>query len=285
MKVRITADSICDLSPELIKEYDIPLAPLSVMVGEEEHHDGVDISPEQIFEAVESGKRVHSAAVNVAEYEELFRRELKNADALIHFTIGRSFSACYTNACTAAEMVGNVYVVDSENLTTGTGHLVMDAVEMARKGMEPEAIVAAVKKNIPNIDTSFVVSTIDYLYRGGRVTGMAAVGAKLLNIRPSIELTNGIMTPGKKYRGNIHRVLEHYLDERLANPDDIDFSRVFISYSRFDDPGIVAEVHAIVAEKLPGAVIYETVVGGTISVHCGPGTLGLVLKRKSPKKN
>lgn len=285
MKIRITADSICDLSPELLKEYDIDLAPLSVMVGEKEYHDGVDITPEQIFEAVDSGKKVHSAAVNVAEYEALFRRELKDADAVIHFTIGRSFSACYTNACTAAELVGNVYVVDTENLTTGTGHLVLDAADMARAGMAPEAIVEAVKKTIPNIDTSFVVSTIDYLYKGGRVTGMAAVGAKLLNIRPSIELTHGIMTPGKKFRGNVRRVLEHYITERLADPADIDISRVFVSYSRFDDPAIVAEVHAMVAEKLPGARIYDTVVGSTISVHCGPGTLGVVLKRRSAKKD
>lgn len=284
MKIKVTADSICDLSPELLKQYDIPLAPLSVLVDEAEYHDGVDITPDMIYDAVDHNKHVHSAAVNVAEYEELFRRVLKDYDAIIHFTIGSSFSACYTNACTAAEMVGgNIYVVDSENLTTGCGHLVLDACEMAAQGMEPQAIVDAVKKTIPNIDTSFVVSTIDYLYKGGRVTGMAAVGAKLLNIRPSIELANGIMQPGKKYRGNINRVLDHYIDDRLANVDDIDTSRVFISFSKWDD-GVVASVHEKVAQMLPGAKIYETMVGSTISVHCGPGTLGVVLKRKSAKK-
>jgi len=283
MKIRITADSTCDLSPALCEAYGVTLAPLSVLVDSDAYHDGVNITPPDIFAAVEAGKNVHSGAVNVAEYEELFREQLKSCDAVIHFALGHRFSACYTNACVAATLVENVYVVDTMNLSTGCAHLVLDAVDMANQGMDPQTIVDAVKASVPLIDTSFVVNTIDYLYRGGRCSGVEALGAKLLSIRPGIEVVDGKMKPGKKYRGSVKRVMEHYVEDRLANREDLDTSRVFVNHC-YCDQEIIDAMTAKVRAMLPEATILETVAGSTIAVHCGPGTLSLGLKRKTPKE-
>lgn len=283
MRIRVSADSTCDLSEALCARFDITLAPLTIMVGARAYHDGVDIHPADIFRAVEGGQKVSTAAVNQAEYETLFRRLLQNADAVIHICIGSGFSACYQNAQAAAARVENVWVLDSCNLTTGSGHLALDAVKMAREGRVPEEIMAALEKEVPLIDSSFVVSTTDYLYKGGRCSGLEAFGAKLLHIRPSIELTDGAMKPGKKYRGSFHLALEHYLKDKLANPEDIDPSRVFITHSPCDAE-IVPFVREEMQKRIPFGEVYETDAGCTVSTHCGPGTLGILFKRRQPKR-
>lgn len=282
MNIRVSADSTCDLSDALCSQYGITLAPLTIMVGAEARHDGVDIHPADIFQAVEAGRKVSTAAVNQAEYEALFRTLLEDADEVIHICIGSGFSACFQNAQAAAARVGHVRVLDSRNLTTGSGHLALDAVEMARAGQSPEEIMAALARTIPLVDSSFVVSTTDYLYRGGRCTGLEAFGAKLLHIRPSIELTDGAMKPGKKYRGSFRLALEHYLQDKLSHPEDVDDSRVFITHSPCD-ADIVPFVRAEVARLIPFREVYETDAGCTVSTHCGPGTLGILFKRRHPK--
>lgn len=282
MEIRISADSTCDLSPELCARYGVTLAPLTVLVDADTFHDGVDIHPDDIFRAVDAGRKVCTAAVNQAEYETLFRQLRRTCDAVIHICIGSGFSACYQNALAAARTVGNVYVLDSRNLTTGSGLLVLDAVEMARAGHEPEAIMTALKQTLPRIDVSFVVSTTDYLYRGGRCSGLEAFGAKLLHIRPSIELTDGAMKPGKKYRGSFRLCLEHYISDKLADWESVDTARIFITHSPCEE-GIVSFVQSELSRHGTFGEVYETMAGCTVSTHCGPGTLGILFKRRQPK--
>lgn len=283
MKIAVTADSTCDLSPELLSAYEVTLAPLSVLIDTKVYHDGVDVTPADIFRASDAGSKIHTAAVNEAEYEALFREKLADHDAVIHITIGSEFSTCYANACMAAEEVGHVWVVDSRNLSTGSGLLVLDAAELARSGMAPEDIAAELTRRAPLVDASFVVDKIDYLYRGGRCSGVAAVGAKLLNIKPSIEVTDGRMGVGRKYRGTFKRSLEHYVLDKLAEPDSIDNSRVFITHSPCDAEA-VAHVRALLEQHAHFAEIHETMAGCTVSTHCGPGTLGILFKRTRPKE-
>lgn len=280
MKIRITADSTCDLPPELIRKYSIGIAPLSVIIDGEVFHDGVDVTPRDIFRAAEAGKSVRTAAVNTYEYKEFFREQLKDCDQLVHVCLGSGFSSCYSDAVEAAGEVKNVFVVDSRNLSTGSGLLVLDGVNMIRSGAEDgKAIAEALQERTVLVCGSFVVRTIDYLRRGGRCTGLEALGAKMLHIRPSIVVQDGKMRPGEKYRGRYEHYLKHYIADLLEHDDDIDFHRVFVVHSPSEE-GLVR--FAIDTVKSYGLFreIQEAMAGCTICTHCGPDTLGLMFMKK-----
>ena len=250
MKIRVVADSTCDLSAELVEQYGITIVPLTVTCDGKSYQDGVDIDPERLLAITEAtGGVAATAAVNMVTYAELFTSVLKDCDAIVHFTISSAMSGCYQNACLAAEEVGNVYVVDSENLSTGIGHLVLDACILAEQGMDAADIKAELDRRKKKLDVSFVLSTLEYLRRGGRCTSVAALGANLLKLHPCIGVTDGKMGVGKKYRGNIQSCLVQYVKDKLAEPDTVDPRRIFIT-------------------------------GCTVSCHCGPGCLGILFYRK-----
>lgn len=280
MKIKITADSTCDLTPELIKKHQITITPLAVICGSESFKDGVDIAPDALYEKIAAGGELAStAAVNVQEYIDVFSEALREYDAVIHFTISSAMSTCYQNACIAAEETGNVWVVDSQNLSTGIAHLVLDACELAEGGMEPAEIQKELERRREKLDVSFVVDTLAYLRKGGRCTAVAAIGANLLKLHPCIYVKNGEMGVGKKYRGKLEACLVDYVKDRLAEPDTVDTRRVFIT-----DSGVEEEVRALVEqtvrELIPFEEIIHTRAGCTVSSHCGPGTLGILFYRK-----
>ncbi len=279
MKVRITADSTCDLSPELLRKYDIALAPLSVIIDGEVFHDGVDVTPRDVFRAADAGKSVRTAAVNAYEYKEFFGKQLRNCDQLVHICISSEFSTCYADACEAAAETGNVFVVDSRNLSTGSGLLALEGVEMAEKGMAGEAVAEALRGKTGLVDTSFVVRTIDYLRRGGRCSGLEALGAKMLHIRPSIVVRDGKMHPGDKYRGRYEHYLKHYIQDALADDRMIDFRRVFITHSPSEEGLVRFAIDTVKSYGLFQEVL-ETMAGCTVCTHCGPDTLGIIFMRK-----
>lgn len=283
MKIRVTADSTCDLSPELRAKYGITIVPLTVMLGDDAFHDGVDITPEGIIAAVDAGKTCKTAAVNVYEYEELFRSVREECDAVIHLCIGKKFSVCYNNACQAAQQCDNVYVVDSGNLTVGIGMLAMDAVDMAQAGKTPQEIVRALEEERDLIDTSFVLDQVDYLRNGGRCSGVAALGVKLLQIKPCIEVENGAMIVGKKYRGSFVRSLGHYIEDKLADREQIDFSRIFLAHCSCE-PGVAEQMLEYLGSVADFKETLVCTAGSTICCHCGPNTLGIIFKRKTPKE-
>ncbi len=278
---KITADSTCDLSPEILKRLDVTLAPLYAQVDGESYRDGLDIAPADIIRHVEAGRKVRTAAVNQYDYEQLFGRFADDFQALIHIALGQRFSACYDNARQAAQGFQNVYVVDTRSLSSGSGHAVMDAAEMAHSGMRAGDIVRRLQESIPRVDASFVIESLDYLQRGGRCSGLEAIGARLLQIKPCIEVVNGEMKVGEKYRGSTGRCLEHYVRDRLEKRD-IDYSRVFITHS-LCPPETVRAVHELVQSLAPFEQTLETQAGCTVSGHCGPGTLGILFKRTRPK--
>ena len=283
MKVRVTADSTCDLSAELKEKYDIAIAPLTVLLGDDAYHDGMDVTPAQIVAAVEAGKTCKTAAVNTYEYTKLFQHVLKDCDAVVHLCIGKKFSSCYADACQAAQAVGNVYVVNTASLSTGMGLMVLDAAEMAQRGASPEEIVAAMEAERPLVDGSFVLDQVDYLRNGGRCSSVTAVGAKLLHIKPCIELEDGAMTVGKKYRGSFQRCLEHYIQDKLERREEIDFSRAFLVHN-LCAPGVVEHVQSYLIATANFRELYVVPAGSTICCHCGPSTLGLMFKRKTAKE-
>jgi len=279
MKIRISADSTCDLSPELIRKYNIGITPLSVIIDGQVFHDGVDVTPRDIFRASDAGKSIRTAAVNTFEYREFFEEQLKTYDQVMHICISSEFSTCYSDACEASAKMDNVFIVDSRNLSTGSGLLVLEGAEMAAKGMDGKEIAETLKARTGLVDASFVVRTVEYLRRGGRCSGMEALGAKMLHIRPSIIVADGKMHPGEKYRGRYEHYLKHYIEDTLANDSTIDFNRVFITHSPSEE-GLVS--FAIDKVKSYGLFreVHETMAGCTVCCHCGPDTLGILFMRK-----
>ena len=279
---KITADSTCDLSPEILEKWNVTLAPLYTLVDSESYQDGVDITPADIFRCVEAGRKVRTAAANQYDYERLFERFSKDFEAVIHISISQQFSTCFDNARLAALGFPNVYVVDSRNLSSGSGHAVLDAAEMASSGMKADQIVRSLREIIPRVDASFVIESLEYLRRGGRCSGLEAAGARLLQIKPCIEVVNGEMKVGKKYRGSFEHCLEHYVRDQLKGGRDIDFSRMIVTHSGCA-PETVRRVHDLVQSLAPFSEILVTRAGCTISGHCGPNTLGILFKRTRPK--
>lgn len=283
--IKITADSTCDLSPEILNAMGITLIPLCILVDDKAFRDGVDIIPADIFRYVdEEGKTCKTAAVNVYEYKCIFAELSPKYEAVIHICIGSDFSSCYQSAVQAAQSFKNVHVVDSRNLSSGSGHIVYDAASMAKDGLEQEEICSRLEATIPKVDASFVIDRLDYLHKGGRCSELEAIGAKLLQIKPCIEVIDGKMKVGKKYRGSFERCLEHYVKDRLYVKQDIDYSRVFITH-----PMCSAQTVAIIKEVIRQYAhfdeIIETKTGCTVANHCGPNTLGILFKRRSRKES
>jgi EDD domain protein, DegV family len=279
MKVSITADSTCDLSPELIHKYDVGIVPLSVIIGGKGFHDGVDVTPRDIFRAVEAGQSVRTAAVNTFEYREFFENRLKNCDQLVHICISSDFSTCYSDAVEAGRGMDNVFVVDSRNLSTGSGLLVLQGAEMAARGMDGAEIAAKLRERTALVDASFVIRTVDYLRLGGRCSGLEALGAKMLHVRPSVVVRDGKMHPGEKYRGRYEHYLKHYIRDILAQDDTIDFNRVFITHSPCEEGMVRFAIDTVKSYGLFREVL-ETMAGCTVCTHCGPDTLGVLFMRK-----
>ena len=278
MSIKITATSTCDLPPELLERYQIDLVPLYISFGGNTYRDGVETGPDDIFRHVEGGGALPTtAAVNIADYQALFAELSPKYDAVLHITIGAGFSACYQDACVAAEDFPNVYVVDSRNLTAGQGLLVLEAAEAAERGESIQDILAMLDGLLDKVDTTFVVDKLDYLAKGGRCSSVVALGANLLKLKPCIVLADGKMTVGKKYRGAFDKVLPDYVRDQL-NGKQVRTERAVIVHTRCD-PAIPAAIEQVVREYGFREIIHA-VAGSTISCHCGPNTLGLLFLRK-----
>ena len=281
-KIIISSDSTSDLSAELKERYGVVTIPLGITLGTEVYRDGVDITPDDIYaHHIKTGELPKTTASNVGECIDYFADLTKDGDTVIHFTISSTMSSTYNNTCMAAEEFENVYVIDAQNLSTGSGLLVVAAAEMAAKGMEATDIVAEIEKLRPCVDASFVIDSLEYLHKGGRCSALAMMGANLLKLKPCIEVKGGSMGVGKKYRGVYGRVLSEYVDERLQNIDDIDNSRVFVTHAGCDSEIVNAVVEQVKSKGFFKEV-FLTRAGCTISSHCGANTLGVLFIRKSP---
>ena len=280
MNIKITADSTCDLSPELVEKYGIEILPLYIIKDGESYRDMKDIVPQDIFDHVNAGGTITTtAAINTEEYTEYFKPLSEQYDAVFHLNISAGFSSCNQNANIAAEEFDNVYIVDSRNLSTGSGHVVIEAAIMAQNGASPEEIVEAMKTLVDKVEASFVVDKLDYLRKGGRCSALAALGANILSLRPCIEVKDGKMGVGKKYRGKFDACIEKYVNERLEGRTDIVTDRIFITHTPCDKK-IVDMVRKTIKKHMQFTEIIETTAGCTVSSHCGPNTLGILFIRK-----
>ncbi len=280
MKIKILSDSTCDLPQALVDKYNIGIVPLIVMKDDQEFLDGVTITPADIFAHVAAGGKLCStAARSLIVYQELFETYAKEYDGIVHISLGSSFSSCYQNACLAADEFDNVRVVDSQNLTTGQGLIVLKACELSESAASLDELKEALDAYAAKVESSFVVDKLDYLAKGGRCSSATALGANVLNLKPCIDLKDGKMGVGKKYRGNFAKCLVNYIKERLEDREDIDWSTVFVTYTDISD-----EVHTAIVDAVRTYGKFENVLeataGCTVSCHCGPGTMGVIFVRK-----
>ncbi len=277
-KIVISADSVCDIPKALIEKYDFTIMPLLVGLGEQYFQDGVDITPDDIYKYVAESKTLpKTAARSIADYMDFFTRLSEGGREVIHFTISADMSSSYQNACIAASEVGdNVHIVDSRNLSTGIALLMLDAAQAREEGQSTAEILALLEKNIPLVRASFVVDTLDYLRMGGRCSAVAALGANMLKLHPCIEVKNGKMGVGTKYRGPINKVVLQYAAEKLKT-SGIRTKNIFVTHTAYDEQA-VAKVVEMVKEMGVFENIYECEAGSTINSHCGAGTLGVLFE-------
>lgn len=279
MRVKIISDSTCDLSHEQIAEHQIGIVPLIVMKDNQEFLDGITITPADIFAHVAAGGSLcTTAARGVAVYQEEFAKYAGEYDGVLHVNIGSDFSSSYQNACIAAEDFENVRVIDSKNLSTGQGLVVLKACELAQTAKDMDELKQQLDDFVSRVEASFVLDRLEYMVKGGRCSGAAALGANLLSLKPCIEVKDGKMVVVKKYRGHIEKCMAAYVKDRLSDRDDLDQDKIFITHTDVSKESLEA-VRSCVAQYGNFKNVYETVAGCTVSCHCGPGTMGILFVR------
>ena len=282
-KIIIASDSTSDLNSELISKYNVKILPLGVFIGNKQYTDGVDINPDMIYEQyAKTGELPKTSAVNIAQAEDFFEECVKDGYSVICFTISSDMSSTYSNIALAAENYDNVHVVDTRNLSTGGGLLVVAAAEMAAKGdMTAKEIAQKCREMTPCVDASFVIDSLEFLYKGGRCSALAMFGANALGLKPCITVKNGKMGVGKKYRGKFDKVLLQYVADRIGDGSDICLDRVFVTHAGCDEAIYMSCVEKV-KELAPFAEVHITRAGCTISSHCGQNCLGVLFVRKNP---
>ena len=281
--VRITTDSTADLNADFEK-YDIGVLPLNVILDGESYLDGVSITPEDIYAKYKEKKILPKTAARSPEDFKAFFEQYTNAgDEVVHINISSKISMTHENAKKAASELKGVYVVDSLSLSSGTGLLVLYAAELAQKGLSAKEIAELVSRRVPHVQTSFVVDTMEYLHKGGRCSSLARIAATVLRIKPSIVMTDGEMSVGKKYMGSFDKVIVKYVEETLGKWNTPDLTRIFITHTSAS-PDTVAKVRDKIKEIAPFAEIKETIASSTITSHCGKGTLGILYINDGDKK-
>ncbi len=277
--VKIFAESTCDLSPELVKKYDITIIPLHIILDDEEFEDGININPDQIFAWSDLHSRTpKTSAPSIETAIQRMKPFLDQGDEIICFSISESMSTSGNIIRIAAEELkkeDQVTVINSMNLSTGIGLLVIEASILAREGLSRSEIISRIQEMIPRVRASFVLDTMTFLRRGGRCSAITAIAGSVLKIHPEIVVEDGAMNVGRKYRGNLDRVIVKYAKDLepllLQGKKD----RVFITHSGCRKE-IIDSVRGYLVSLNHFDEILETRAGSVISSHCGPGTLGIL---------
>lgn len=276
--ITIITDSTSDLGADLAKQYHIQTLPLTVHIHNKEFADGVDIDLRQLYSLVgKYGELPKTSALSFAEYCEAFRQE----GEIIYIGLSSMLSSCMQNAFLAAQSTGlsRIHVIDSKNLSTGIGLLVLKAAEMRDAGASSAEIIAEIQSRVPRIRTSFVVDTLEYIYKGGRCSAVQNIVGSLLSIRPVIEVkSDGTMDIAAKIRGSRKKALTYLLDQFSANIDQIELHRVFVTHSGCDDDAVMLADELRRRANIDEVLI--TTAGSVVASHCGPNTIGILYTLK-----
>lgn len=281
-KVRIVADSTCDLPKELLEQYEIPVIPLCIVMDDKSYYDGEEVTPDEIYAWADENKTTpKTAAISFEKAEEVLKPYMKAGEDLIFFGISSKMST----TCNVIRLYGEeeeysrIFIVDSQSLSTGIGLQVLKAADMAKKGKTAEEIVAEIEAARSRVRASFVVDTLTYLARGGRCSSVTALLGNALKLHPSIVVRDGAMEVSKKYRGQINSALLKYTKDMKDDLLNAEPNRVFITHS-----GCSAETIDKIKEYLEEMNYFDEILisraGGVISSHCGPQTLGVIFYSK-----
>ena len=276
-KIIISTDSPADVPPEIQARYDIRIAPLHIILDSKSFEDGVNITPSELIAFYkESGKLPKTSAVSVAEYIDFFESLREECDAVVHLSFSAQLSSTYQNAVLAAEEVENVYVVDSKSLTTGITLLCIKAAEMAESGCDAQTIAHEMEYKREKVVTTFVLDKLEFLHKGGRCSGVAAFGANILGIKPSIVMKDGALIVGKKYRGKTEQCQLQYVRDLLAQyAGQIDTDRVILEYTEGVSEEQLKALQKEVKKSLKCKEYIISEAGCTITSHCGEKTFSL----------
>ena len=278
--VVITADSTCDLSREILARFDIRVIPLTILLGDESYLDGVGFDAQDIYSRYrKDGTLPKTSAPGIQQFMDFFTPILDEGCEIVHLDISAELSSSYNNACIAASELGGVHVVDSRMLGTGIGLLAIEGAECRDRGMSAEEIAGHLRALTEKVDTSFVLDTLEFMWKGGRCSAVSALGANLLRLKPALEMRDGKLSVYKKYRGSIQSVYRQYVKERLATAE-VRPGHIFVYNSGEVSDETLEEINAIVRETVPGAEIHNTLAGCTVASHCGPKTLSVMFIRK-----
>lgn len=272
----ITADSTCDLPKELLERFNIRTIPLTIQLGEETFYDGEGFSPEAMYRRYrEDGTLPKTAAAAYQQFIDFFSQFTSAGYQVVHLDISSELSCSFSNACLAAQDLGDVFPVDSRMLSSGLALLAIEGAECRDKGMGAQEIAEHLSQLSSKVDTSFVLDTLEFMWKGGRCSAVASLGANLLKLKPALEMKDGKLGVYKKYRGSIETVYRQYVKERLAGKK-IRPGHLFITNSGEIDPEVIRQLSELVRELVPVEEIHYATAGCTISSHCGPKTLGVL---------
>ncbi|SDY97273.1 EDD domain protein, DegV family [Proteiniborus ethanoligenes] len=276
-KIKIFADSTSDLSKNLIENNQISIVPLYVGFDDESYKDGVQITTKDLYTKVaEYDKLPKTSAPSPLDFVNAFKPFVEEGRDILYIGISSKLSSTLQNAKIAASEFPNakIEIVDSFNLSTGIGLLVMKAVDFANEGMGVEDIAAKLRELAPNVETAFVPDTLDYLYKGGRCSATQALMGSVLKIRPIIKVVDGGMIVGQKARGKREKILETMLENALKDKDSMDKKRVFVTHTEgLEDANFLKEQ---LEKELDVEEVIITDAGCVISSHCGPNTVGIL---------
>lgn len=275
--IKILADSTCDLSNELLAEYDISICPLQVNLDEESYYDGVDIMPDDIYAWAEKNNKTPTTSAPSPEQADSFLRKYSDDYDLIVFTVSGDMSSAFQTFTVLGKKIENarITVIDSRNLSTGIGLQVLTAAKMAKNGEDYDKIIEAINEIIPKVRAGFVVEDVLFLHKGGRCSALAAFGATALKLRPTLAVRDGVIKVDKKVRGDIHSATLKYVETIKEGIESARDDMVFITHSGADEKTI-QEIYGYLSGLNKFKNIYITRAGCVISSHCGSGTLGVL---------
>lgn len=280
-KVKIFADSTSDLPAAWLTEYRIGIIPLYVVFGDETFKDGVDMTPTELYRKVETGGSLpKTTAPSPKDFMDAFAPYIDRGEDIVYISLSSKLSSTYQNALIAAGEFpeGRVHVVDSLNLCSGIGLLVMKAVRAAQQGMAAREIVPLLEQCRDRVETEFVIDTLEYLYKGGRCSGMQNFIGSLLQIRPVLKLVEGNIIPAYKVRGRKEKAVQQMLDNALSDIANMDGDLIIVAHTHAEDDA--RRLAAILRERT-GSEVAISEAGCVISSHCGPGTVAIMYTRKN----
>jgi DegV family protein with EDD domain len=276
--IRIITDSTADIGIDLAKRFDIEVVPLTVILGDRQFKDGQDIQTPELFAYVQTnGMLPKTSAISVAEFETVFR----GSDEVVYVGISSKLSASFANATLAARELGlhRFHLVDSLNLSTGVGLLVIRAAELRDEGKSATEIGAILRHDVARVRCSFALDTLKYMYLGGRCSAVTNLAGSVLHIRPVIEVKpDGTLGVKDKVRGSRSKALQSMLDSFDHERIDIDYHRVFITHTGCDDDAAFLETE--IRKMSHPEEICITTAGAVIASHCGPNTIGILYMLK-----